>query len=146
MHRLSRTLLAGATAFALLSPLAHAGDIDVSDARVRLLPGDVPSAGYFSLHNGSDRTVTLVGASSDAFGQVMMHKSMEKDGMAHMHAVPSLEVAAGEDIDFAPSGYHLMLMKRSAPLAIGEQVTITLEFEQHPAMPVTFEAVSPADM
>jgi copper(I)-binding protein len=47
-------------------------------------------------------------------------------------------------VQFAPGGYHLMLMKRQQPLAVGDEVDITLEFEDGRRLPVTFRAVSPA--
>ncbi|WP_111496536.1 copper chaperone PCu(A)C [Marinobacter bohaiensis] len=146
MRNLANALLMGATAFVLSTGMAFAGDVEVSDARVRLLPGDIPGAGYFHLHNGSDETIKLVGAHSDAYGKVEIHQSMEKDGMMHMHAVPAIEIKAGESFELAPSGYHLMLMQRSVPLELGDDVEVTLEFEGHDPLPVTFDVVSPADM
>lgn len=146
MFKLASSIVFGAATFVLSTSFAFGADVEVSEARVRLMPGDVPSAGYFSLHNGSDETITLVGANSDAFGHVELHMSMEKDGMAHMHAVPKIEVAAGENFEFAPSGYHLMLMKRSAPLEVGGETVINLEFEDRGAVPVNFEVVSPSAM
>lgn len=146
MRNLVRSLVAGASAFVFSTGFAFAEDIEVSDARLRLLPGDVPGAGYFKLHNGSNETITLVGASSNLYERVELHMSMEKDGMAHMHSVPKIDVAAGKDFEFAPSGYHLMLMKRKEPLEVGDEAVVTLEFEGRDALPVTFEVVSPTDM
>ncbi|EMP56540.1 hypothetical protein MSNKSG1_04376 [Marinobacter santoriniensis NKSG1] len=146
MYPFFRSLLVGVSALLLSTGLAFASDVAVSNPKVRLMPGDIPSAGYFKLHNGTNETIKLVGARSDAFGMVHMHMSMKKDGMAHMKAVPEIDVAAGEDFEFAPSGYHLMLMKRSAPLKVGDDVVITLEFEGRDPMPVSFKVVSPAAM
>lgn len=74
----------------------------------------------------------------------MMHRSTEKDGMAGMEPVLRLEVAPGETLNFAPGGYHLMLMKRLVPLAIGEKVNVTLLFADGAHLPVIFQVVSPA--
>ncbi|MGH8436983.1 MAG: copper chaperone PCu(A)C [Pseudomonas sp.] len=123
---------------------AEAADLQVKDARLRLLPGDLPAAGYFTLTNVSGNAVALVGAESAMFEQVMMHQSSIKDGVASMDHVSQLEVAPGATVAFAPGGYHLMLMKRQQPVSIGDEVTATLVFEDGQRLPVTFKAVSPA--
>lgn len=126
--------------------MAQADDLTVTNARLSLLPGDMPGAGYFDLHNNGDAPVTLVGASSAAFQSVALHRSMTRDGMASMHAIAKLEIAPGETFAFAPKGYHLMFMKRTRPLAVGDEVEAVLEFAGGKPLPVTFEVVSPASM
>ena len=125
---------------------AQAADLEVSDARMRVLPGDTPAAGYFRLDNNGSRTVVLVGAESEAFGRVELHRSMSDEGMASMEAVDRLEVPAGEPIEFAPQGYHLMLMQAVGEIAVGDRVEITLQFEQRESLSVEFEAVPPTSM
>lgn len=122
----------------------EAADLQVKDARLRLLPGDLPAAGYFSLTNVGGSAVTLVDAESAAFEQVMMHQSSLKNGVASMDHVSQLDVTPGAVVAFAPGGYHLMLMKRQQPLNIGDEVTVTLVFSDGYRLPVTFKAVSPA--
>ncbi len=141
-HRLAGALLAGLMATGSL----QAGELTVTDARLRLMPGDLPAAGYFRLHNAGDETVTLTGAGSEAFERVMLHQTRQEDGMSSMHAVSELEVAPGDTLTFAPKGYHLMLMKRTRPLAVGDALEITLEFADVPRLPVSFDVVSPASL
>lgn len=145
MLRFDRKLLLGLLLL-LFSTGVAAANLEVDNARLRLLPGDLPAGGYFSLSNTSDSQVILVGAESPAFAEVMMHQSMQKEGMASMTHVPQLELAPGERVEFAPGGYHLMLMKRQQPLAVGDEVTVTLLFEDGGRLPVVFEAVSPASL
>lgn len=143
LQRLNRILFGGLLLL-ILSAVAEAAELEVKDARLRLLPGDLPAGGYFSLRNVGSQSVVLVGAESAAYEQVMMHRSTEKDGMASMEQVLQLELAPGETVNFAPGGYHLMLMKRLGPLAIGEKVDLTLLFADGFRLPVTFQVVSPA--
>ncbi|SEM25870.1 copper chaperone PCu(A)C [Halomonas caseinilytica] len=144
---ISAASLGGLAACLLAFPLAASADgLDVTDARMRVLPGDMPAAGYFRLDNTSDKRVVLVGAKSDAFEKVELHRSMNKDGMASMESVSRLEVAPDEHIEFAPQGYHLMLMKPTGALSAGDEVEITLEFERHDPLTVDFEAVPPTSM
>ncbi|MFD1207660.1 copper chaperone PCu(A)C [Modicisalibacter tunisiensis] len=125
---------------------AHAEGLTVTDARLSLMPGDTPGAGYFHLHNGGDAPVTLVGADSDAFARVEMHMSMNKDGMASMKPISELTIDPGETLDFAPKGYHLMFMKRQGPLGMGDKVDVTLDFADDTRLPVVFDVVSPASL
>ena len=66
--------------------VAHAGPppASVSDARMRWLPGDLPLAGYFVVTSHSETPLRLVGASSPAFGHVMLHRSLHEGGVEHM--------------------------------------------------------------
>ena len=142
IHRLGR----GSLTLLLLSGAVRAGELEVTNARLSLLPGDTPGAGYFHLHNAGNAPVILVGADSDAFESVEMHMSMEKEGMVSMHAVSKIEVGPGETLEFAPKGHHLMLMKRSHPLAIGDEVEVVLQFAGQKRLPFMFDVVSPLSL
>lgn len=61
MRRLLLVLL-----LAVYSSLSYAADLVVSEAWIRYLPGDIPSAGYFTLENNGRTTVELTGAESAA--------------------------------------------------------------------------------
>ncbi|TFH87468.1 copper chaperone PCu(A)C [Billgrantia azerbaijanica] len=119
-----------------------AAELEVSEARLRLLPGDLPAAGYFTLTNASEKGVTLTGADSLAFGNVMMHRTVNQDGVTRMQRVEQLVLQAGEQVEFAPGDYHLMLMKRTRNLAIGDDIEVTLRFANGQQQSVTFRAVS----
>ncbi|RAR62941.1 hypothetical protein BCL93_103174 [Onishia taeanensis] len=136
----------GLLALLLTGGMAHAQELSLQDARLSLLPGDMPGAGYFSLQNDSAEDVTLVGAQTDAFKNTEIHMSMEKDGMASMQAVPAIDIAAGKSFEFAPKGYHLMFMNRVAPLEVGDDVEVVLLFADGQQLPATFEVVSPVTM
>ncbi|MDN6180487.1 MAG: copper chaperone PCu(A)C [Halomonas subglaciescola] len=143
MFRLKRTLSWSFTALLLSAGGAVAADLSVTDARLRLLPGDLPGAGYFTLHNGGDSAITLTGADSEAFDNVMMHVSVKEDGMAQMHEVDEVDIAPGKAFTFAPKGHHLMFMQRTKALAVGDSVDVTLAFKAHDPLPATFDVVSP---
>ena len=121
--------LAGIAALAVLILAApvHAAPV-VSNGWIRLLPAGLPAAGYFDLHNGGDKAISLTGAGSPACGMLMLHKSDNSGGMEHMMDVSSVEVAPGATLKFAPAGYHLMCMDPSPALKPGARVSVTLEF------------------
>ena len=104
---------------------AHAADVTVSNGWFRALPPSVPSGGYFTLHNGGKTTAILTDVESPACAAMMMHQTTAS-GMDHVMA---LDIRAGEDMVFAPGGYHLMLMELNAQVREGDKVPLTLGFE-----------------
>jgi len=132
------------TGFALvLSSVAQAAPsglaISVSNARIRLLPSDLPLAGYCDLRNDGNQTVTLTGASSPAFAAVHLHLTEEKGGTSTMVMIKGIDIKAGTTLRIAPRGYHLMLMKRTRPLHVGDRVPVTLKFNDGRTVVATFE-------
>ena len=133
----------GLCMLALCAASVHAAEVDVTDAKLSLLPGDLPGAGYFTLTNTGDTPLTLVGAESAAFHMTHMHVSTQEGDVAQMHAVDEIEVAPGESFTFAPKGYHLMFMHRTQPLEEGDSVEVVLHFEDQQEQPVSFTVVAP---
>lgn len=117
---------------------AFANGLAVSGAWIRLLPGDLPAAGYFTLKNDSAQATALVGAASPDFTRTMLHRSVEKNGTEKMIHVDSVPIPANGVLRFAPGGYHLMLMKRHHPLKVGDRLPITLRFQSGTTLTVDF--------
>lgn len=117
-------------------------DVSAEHARIRLLPADLPLAGYFDLVNHAKTPVTLVGASSTAFKMVYMHLSVEQGGVSKMLTIEGIELNPGQTVHFSPGGYHLMLMQRVKPLQLGDQVPITLKFSGDRSLTVMFKVQS----
>ncbi|MCW4152451.1 MULTISPECIES: copper chaperone PCu(A)C [Halomonadaceae] len=140
-------LLAGGMLLMLITAGHASGqDVQVSNARLSLLPGEQPGAGYFQLHNTGDETAVLVGAQSEAFEDVEIHMSSEENGMAHMHAMEQVEIEAGERFEFAPKGHHLMFIGRLKTFSEGDDVEVMLEFDDAQQLSVTFDVVSPVSL
>jgi copper(I)-binding protein len=120
--------------------VAHAGQppVSINDARIRWLPGDLPMAGYFVITSHAPGPLRLTGATSPAFGHVMLHRSVEKAGVERMVHVDGVGLAPGESVTFAPGGYHLMLMHRMQALHVGEEVPVTLSFSDGQTIVVRF--------
>lgn len=117
---------------------AGAPPVTVSDARIRWLPGELPMAGYFSITSHASGPSKLVGATSPAFGHVMLHRSVHEGGMARMVHVDGVDLAPGQTVTFEPGGYHLMLMHRQKPLQPGEEVPVILRFGDGETLKVPF--------
>jgi periplasmic copper chaperone A len=127
----------------------NASAVQVKDAWVRWLPGNLPAGGYITLVNTSDQSTSLVAASCPDYGAVSLHRSRDIAGTSHMTPVDKITIAAHSSLEFAAQGYHLMLQNPKKTLQPGDRVSVTLSFAGSPAVTVQFELRRPdagADM
>lgn len=111
-------------ALLLAAPLASA-QVEVRDAWIRATVPSAKSTGVF-MQLKSKQGGRLVEVRSSVAGVAEIHH-MQMDGqMMKMHAVPSLELPAGQTVDLASGGYHVMLMDLKRQLKEGETVPVTL--------------------
>ena len=132
-------LLLWASFSALPLSAANAPRVQIQDAWIRWLPGDLPAGGYVVLVNMGDQPVTLLGASSPDYAAVSLHRSLNQNGTSQMTPVTQITVPAFQSPDFAATGYHLMLQQPRRPLKPGDHVAITLSFAGASALTVQFE-------
>ena len=120
--------------------LAANSDTGVSaiDAWIRWLPANIPSGAYLTLTNTGSAPRVLVGAVSPDFGEVSFHLTHTVDGMSEMSAVGALTINPRSTLQFAPGGYHIMLMQPLRTLHPGDHVPITLRFADGSSLQVSF--------
>ena len=125
---------------------AHAAGLRIEKPWMRFIIKARPAAGYFTLHNETDKTVTLTGASSSACGMMMLHETKEMDGVAKMMHVMGIKVAPGGTFKFEPGAYHIMCMKPQASMVIGKSVPVTLKFADGQTVSAKFPVTGPGGM
>jgi len=91
---------------------------------------NTPGGVFFTIKNKSDVSVILAGAKSDIANMAHIHMTKNEDGMMKMDSVEGLVIRAGEEVRFAPGGYHIMLMGLKQKLTKGDVFQLTLTFEQ----------------
>jgi copper(I)-binding protein len=129
-RKILRLLLLLGTSLFGATPLLGADGVQVKDAWVREGPPTAQVlAGFMKVHNGSDKSAALVGASSPAFGRIELHRTVMEDGVARMIAQDRIEIPAGADIAFEPGGLHLMLFDPTHPLTQGDELALAIELE-----------------
>jgi copper(I)-binding protein len=128
---------------ALLCPtFALADSVAATDAIVPLAPkGVMVHAAYMSLTNTASQTRSLIGVQAPAYAMAHLHQSIEKDGIATMSAMHQLDIKPGQTVTLKPGGMHVMLMKPSAALELGEAVALELEFADGTTLPVSATVV-----
>ncbi len=87
-------------------------------------------AGFGVLTNSSDEDITLVSAASPAAPMMELHEmAMTDSGMVMREKDGGFVVPAGESLTLEPGGLHLMFMGLTAPIKAGDEVPITLTFD-----------------
>lgn len=96
------------------------------------------SAAFMSLTNPGDTDVTLVKASTEVAGMVELHRMVSVDGKMVMEKAPDgIVIEAGSHRHLVSGGHHIMLMGLKQQLLIGDEVTLTLEFNNGQVETVT---------
>jgi hypothetical protein len=131
MRLLEATLLASLIA-------APAAAATISNPWLRMLPGNLPAAGYFTLTNDGQKPLTLTGASSPDCGMLMLHKSSDTGGMSSMEDVTAITIAPGDKVTFKTGSYHLMCMDPKPGLKKGGTAKVTLTFADAPPLAADF--------
>ena len=112
-----------------LAAVARAGDAPaVSDAWARATAPGVDVGAAYRVIEGGAKADRIVDASSPRAAMVDLHTVEERDGVAKMRPVEAIEVPAGQRVELAPKGTHLMLMGLDGPLVAGESFPVTLRF------------------
>lgn len=117
------TLLAPVLANAL-----PASTVQIQDAWIRWLPGNLPAGGYLTLINTGDQPVRLIKASSPDYALVSIHRTVTQDGTSQMAPVSEILIPPHSSLQFATAGYHLMLQQPKRTLNPGDHVAVTLNF------------------
>jgi copper(I)-binding protein len=127
----------------LLLPMLAAAAVIAEDAWIPLAPpGTSTYAGYLRLANRGDAERKIVGVSSDAFAQVMIHRTVQENGTARMEHMDELPLPAGKVIRFEPGGLHVMFVGAQQPINAERPVMLRLELDDGSMLDVAF-AVRP---
>lgn len=87
------------------------------------------AAAYVTLLGGAEAD-RLVGVSSPVAEVAEMHETSMAGGVLRMRTIATLPLAAGQRIEFAPGGYHIMLINVHQPLQAGSSIPLELRFEK----------------
>lgn len=125
-------------ALTLAAFAARADDAPVvSDAWSRATAPGVEVGAAYMVIQGGRRDDRLVDATSERADMVHLHDVVDEDGVAKMRSTEEVEIPAGQRVELAPKGKHLMLMGLDAPLVAGQTFTIVLRFADSTEQAVT---------
>jgi copper(I)-binding protein len=120
-------LAAISLSFAACQPAESPTEPDLEDAWIRAMPpGMKMTAGFGTLSNVTDEKIAVESFSSPQFREISLHLSEVVNGVSRMNEVESLSLCAGESLEMAPGGYHLMLMGPLANIGVGQMVELEI--------------------
>lgn len=102
--------------------------VKVEDAWVRGTVAQQQATGAFMRLTAS-QNARLVEASSPVAGVTEVHEMAMDNDVMRMRQIQGLDLAAGQTVELKPGGFHVMLMDLKQTLQAGQNVPITLVFE-----------------
>lgn len=126
-------------------PLASQNGIEIFQASVRLPGGGKAGiksntavlAGYMLIKNTSSINERLGGVHADFTDSAMFHESsVDSNSVASMNMLTSVEVPAGQTVEFKPGGLHVMFTGLKQDLKVGDTVTLIFQFQNAGAISV----------
>lgn len=112
-----------------------ASDLAVAEAWARETPpGKTMTAAYGRLQNSGDEALVVTGVSAEVAAHSSLHETRIERDRSTMRPVSNLTIAPGEEVELAPGGMHVMLMKLDAPLVEGESIDICFKLENNEDM------------
>ncbi|TQV76527.1 copper chaperone PCu(A)C [Aliikangiella marina] len=96
---------------ASLPALAESQKILVKDPIMPKLPEVARTAAiYMTIENTSDSDAEIIGVKTEVAHHTMIHKTVEKDGLAKMEHLDSVIIPAKGTLELKRGSYHIMLM------------------------------------
>lgn len=100
---------------------------------------------FAEIQNSTDHDVTIVGGSAEVATMVEAHEVVMNNGKMMMQAKEGgIVIPAGKTITLEPGGLHIMLMGLKKPIAVGDQITLTIDLDGADDMTFTWPAKASA--
>lgn len=104
--------------------------IEIKDSWIRTpAPFAQALAGFMLLKNHSNRPIALVQVKAEGFEHIMLHQSMNKNGMHKMKHAENIVIPPQGELRFQHGGYHIMLMGIQKKIQSGDEIPLTLVFD-----------------
>lgn len=112
-------------------PAPEAGKVTVVNVRARPAPLEGGNgAAFMTVLNGMDKAVRLASVAGNAAGAIELHETVNDNGVMKMEPHPEgFDIPAGGTLELKPGGKHVMLLGLTKPLAVGDSIDLTLNFE-----------------
>jgi len=108
----------------------QAKDIQVIDPWIGAAPPGAMALGAFMiLKNPTDHPITLTKVRAPGFGMVMLHKSINQNGMHKMIHVDQLVIPAHGEVALKHGSYHIMYMGIKRDVSVNTLITTQLMFK-----------------
>lgn len=145
-------ILAFAAGVVLAAPLPFAAQeaqgpgLAITGGFLRASPAVAGAGAGFMTIRATGAGDVLTGFRSPACARPELHTHVMDNGMMRMRQVPQIDVPAGGAAVLQPGGLHLMFIDLVAPLKEGDQVPVTLIFQNAGEVEITLPVKGPGAM
>lgn len=130
----------GSSSAAATASTNLSAEITITDPWVKATDGTMTGA-FGVIANNTDQDIHVVAVSTSVTGRAEIHETVGQDGTMVMQEMQGgFVILAGDEFVLQPGGNHLMLMDLPRAIEAGEEVDLTLEFEDGG----TFSWIAPA--
>jgi copper(I)-binding protein len=138
---------------------SSSGGVAIEGAWARTSPMAVDvGAAYMVITSEADDTLVSASVDASVAGEAQIHETvMAEGGMTDttmaggmtettmagssgemmMREIDELDLPAGEAVELKPGGYHIMMLGLVEPLEVGDEIEVTLSFENAGEQTVT---------
>ena len=127
---------------ALSASIANA-QVKIDEAWVRATVPQQKATGAFMKLTAAKDT-RLVAVTTPLTPKAEVHEMAMQDNVMRMRQIPAIELPAGKTVELKPGGFHLMFLDLTAQVKAGDQVPLTLIFEDRSGARLTVEVKAPA--
>jgi copper(I)-binding protein len=126
----------------------EAGDLMIIHPTARPNLPNRPTVTYVTISNDGPAVDRLTGVSAPDFDSAEIHASSMTDGVMSMQRVEAIDLPAGETVELAPGGYHIMLFGAKKLFKPGDMFPMVLIFEKkgEVAVEIMVEKLDPSMM
>lgn len=103
------------------------GNVEIANPWARPSTGKTGAA-YFTLINHGTSDDTLLSVESDAAAKVQIHDMTMDGNIMRMRKLDELPLPAGQTVNVAPGGLHIMMIGLTRPLSQGDTIAMHLVF------------------
>lgn len=104
------------------------GSMEAGESGMQM--GGATSAAYMTIRNAGSQADRLLEVRSPVAEVVETHITQTRDGVASMSRVDGIDVPASSSVALEPGGMHIMLINLNQDLNPGDNIQLTLVFEQ----------------
>ena len=131
ISRISIVALLSAVVFSVAALADGAADhITINDPYIRAVPPVVKtSAAFMQIQNSDKIERFVVKAETPAAAAVELHMHTKDGGVMRMRQIPHIHLPSNQTVSLQPGGLHVMLFELQTTLTPGDEIPITLTFD-----------------
>ncbi len=104
--------------------------VEFGDGWIRRGKIGAVTAGYGIMRNHTGEILELEEASSPSYKRILVHRTINEDGMSAMEPVAGIRVPAGGTVPFVEGGLHLMLTGPAPGTEVAEATVLRFRFKE----------------